>query len=104
VIEDLIFTFDDLPEIEDRDFQTLLREVAQNLLVPALKAADEKVRAKFFKNMSQRAGEMLRDDLESRGPIKMSEAEAAQKEILNIARKLAETGTISLTANSGDYV
>ena len=104
VIEDLIFTFDDLPEIEDRDFQTLLREVANEMLVPALKAADEKVRAKFFKNMSQRAGEMLRDDLESRGPIKMSDAEAAQKEILNIARKLAEAGTISLAANSGDYV
>jgi flagellar motor switch protein FliG len=104
VIEDLIFTFDDLPEIEDRDFQSLLREVSQNLLVPALKAADEKVRAKFFKNMSQRSGEMLRDDLESRGPIKIAEAEAAQREILNIARKLAEDGTISLTASSGGYV
>ncbi len=104
VIEDLIFTFDDLTEVEDRDFQNLLREVAQDLLVPALKAADEKVRAKFFKNMSQRAGEMLRDDLESRGPIKISEAEAAQREILNIARKLAEAGTISLTTNAGGYV
>ena len=59
---------------------------------------------KFFKNMSQRSGEMLRDDLESRGPIKISEAEAAQKEILNIARKLAEAGTISLAANSASYV
>jgi flagellar motor switch protein FliG len=103
-IEDLIFTFDDLPDIEDRDFQTLLRDVANELLVPALKAADEAVRAKFFKNMSQRAGEMLRDDLESRGPIKMSDAEAAQKEILNVARKLAEAGTISLAANAGEYV
>jgi flagellar motor switch protein FliG len=103
-IEDLIFTFDDLTEIEDRDFQDLLRDVARELLVPALKAADEKVRAKFFKNMSQRSGEILRDDLESRGPMKISEAEAAQKEILNIARKLAEAGTISLTANAGSYV
>lgn len=104
VIEDLIFTFDDLTEIEDRDFQSLLREVTQDLLVPALKAADEAVRAKFFKNMSQRAGEMLRDDLESRGPIKISEAEAAQREILNTARKLAEAGTISLTTNADGYV
>jgi flagellar motor switch protein FliG len=104
VIEDLIFTFDDLPEIEDRDFQNLLREVANDLLVPALKAADEKVRTKFFKNMSQRSGEMLRDDLESRGPIKLSDAEAAQREILNVARKLAEAGTISLAANAGSYV
>jgi flagellar motor switch protein FliG len=103
-IEDLIFTFDDLTEIEDRDFQNLLREVASNLLVPALKAADEKVRAKFFKNMSQRSGEILRDDLEARGPMKITEAEAAQKEILNIARKLAEDGTISLTSNASSYV
>jgi len=103
-IEDLIFTFDDLAEMEDRDFQNLLREVAHELLVPALKAADEKVRAKFFKNMSQRSGEILRDDLESRGPMKISEAEAAQKVILNIARKLAAAGTISLTANAGSYV
>ena len=103
-IEDLIFTFDDLPGIEDRDFQALLREVANDLLVPALKAADETVRAKFFKNMSQRSGEMLRDDLESRGPIKISEAEAAQREILNTARRLAEAGTISLTGNDASYV
>jgi flagellar motor switch protein FliG len=103
-IEDLIFTFDDLVEIEDRDFQQLLREVANELLVPALKAADDTVREKFFKNMSQRAGEMLRDDLESRGPIKITEAEAAQKEIVNAAKRLAEAGTISLAANGGSYV
>ncbi|HEY4340375.1 MAG TPA: flagellar motor switch protein FliG [Steroidobacteraceae bacterium] len=103
-IEDLIFTFDDLVEIEDRDFQQLLREVANELLVPALKAADDTVRDKFFKNMSQRAGEMLRDDLESRGPIKITEAEAAQKEIVNAAKRLAEAGTISLAANGGSYV
>ncbi len=103
-IEDLIFTFEDLTEIEDRDFQEMLREVARELLVPALKAADEKVRAKFFKNMSQRSGEMLRDDLENRGPMKISEAEAAQKEIVNIARRLAEAGTIALTPNAGTYV
>jgi flagellar motor switch protein FliG len=103
-IEELIFTFDDLKEVEDRDFQALLREVANDLLVPALKAADESVRAKFFKNMSQRASEMLRDDLESRGPIKIAEAEAAQKEIVNVARRLAEEGTISLAASGGSYV
>ncbi len=103
-IEELIFTFDDLTDIEDRDFQQLLRQVPNELLVPALKAADTDVRAKFFKNMSQRAAEMLRDDLESRGPIKIAEAEAAQKEIINAARRLAEEGTISLAANGGSYV
>jgi flagellar motor switch protein FliG len=104
VIEELIFTFDDLAAIEDRDFQQLLREVANDLLLPALKAADENIRSKFFKNMSQRASEMLRDDLESSGPIKMADAEAAQKQIVNAARKLAEEGTISLAGNSGSYV
>jgi flagellar motor switch protein FliG len=103
-IEDLIFTFDDLTQIEDRDFQQLLREVPNDLLIPALKAADESVRAHFFKNMSQRAAEMLRDDLESRGPIKIVEAEAAQKEIVNVARRLAEDGTISLAQKGGSYV
>jgi flagellar motor switch protein FliG len=103
-IEDLIFTFDDLTRIEDRDIQQLLREVSNDLLIPALKAADESVRESFFKNMSQRAAEMLRDDLESRGPIRIVEAEAAQKEIVNLARRLSEEGTISLAEKGGSYV
>jgi len=103
-IEELVFTFEDLLEIEDRDFQELLRQVPNDQIVPALKAADEGMRNKFFKNMSQRAGAALKDDLEARGPIKISDAEAAQKLILTTARKLAETGTISLGSKGESYV
>jgi flagellar motor switch protein FliG len=103
-IEELIFTFDDLMEIEDRDFQELLRQVPNDQIVPALKAAEESMRNKFFKNMSQRAAATLKEDLEARGPIKISEAEAAQKVILTTARKLAEAGTISLGSKGDSYV
>ena len=103
-IEELIFTFEDLLEVEDRDMQELLRVLPAGSLVPALKAADQTLRAKFFKNMSQRAGEMLRDDLDSSSPIKVSEVEAAQKEILTTARKLAEEGRISLGSKGESYV
>jgi flagellar motor switch protein FliG len=101
-IEELIFTFDDLMDIEDRDFQELLRQVPNDQIVPALKAAEEAMRNKFFKNMSQRASATLKEDLEARGPIKVSEAEAAQKLILTLARKLAEAGTISLGSKGAD--
>ena len=103
-LEELIFTFEDLIGIEDRDMQELLRTVPGDALIPALKAADEEVRAKFFKNMSQRAGEMLKDDLESLGPVKLSDAEAAQKTILRSARALADAGTISLGSKGDSYV
>jgi len=103
-IEELIFTFEDLADVEDRDFQELLRSVTSDKLVPALKAADESMRTKFFKNMSQRAAEMLKDDIEARGPIKVSDVETAQKEILTIARKLAEAGKITLGGKGESYV
>ncbi len=103
-IEELIFTFEDLMDIEDRDFQELLRSVPTDKLVPALKGAEPALRDKFLKNMSQRAGDMLRDDIEARGPIKVSEVEAAQKEILATARKLAEGGTIALGGKGESYV
>ncbi len=103
-IEELIFTFDDLMDIEDRDFQELLRQVPNDQIVPALKAAEEAMRAKFYKNMSQRAAATLQEDLEARGPIKISEAEAAQKVILTTARNLAEAGTISLGSKGDNYV
>lgn len=103
-IEDLIFTFDDLAELDDRSMQQLLRDVPGEQLVAALKAADEAVKAKIFKNMSQRAGEMLKDDLEARGPMKLSEVEAAQKEILAVARRMADAGQISLGTKGESYV
>ncbi len=100
-IQDLIFVFDNLIEVDDRGMQELLRQVTSDKLLLALKAADEGLKEKIFKNMSQRAAEMLRDDLASRGPVKLSDVEAAQKEILVIARKLAEEGSIQLGSKGG---
>lgn len=95
-IEDLMFVFDNLIEVDDRGVQSLLREVSSDSLILALKGADEGVKDKIFKNMSKRAAEMLREDLEAKGPVKLSEVEAAQKEILAIARRMAEAGEIVL--------
>ncbi len=95
-IQDLMFTFDNLADVDDRGIQVLLREVSSDNLVLALKGTDDTIKSKIFKNMSQRAADMLRDDLENRGPVKLSEVEAAQKEIITIARRLAEEGQISL--------
>jgi len=101
-IQDLMFIFDDLQKVDDRGMQELLRQVAADKLLIALKGADDALKAKIFKNMSQRAAEMMKDDLEAKGPVKLSEVEAAQKEILVAARKLADAGTISLGAGGGD--
>ena len=100
-IQDLIFVFDNLIEVDDRGMQELLRQVTSDKLLLALKAADDALKEKIFKNMSQRAAEMLREDLASRGPVKLSEVEGAQKEILVIARKLAEEGSINLGSKGG---
>jgi flagellar motor switch protein FliG len=101
-IQDLIFVFDNLIDIDDRGMQELLRNVQSDRLLLALKGAEDELKQKIFKNMSQRAAEMLKDDLEAKGPVKLSEVEGAQKEILVAARKLAEAGTISLGGKGGD--
>ena len=101
-IQDFMFVFDNLVDVDDRGIQALLREVSSETLIVALKGADEAVKEKIFKNMSKRASEMLRDDLEAKGPVKVSEVEAAQKEILAIARRMAESGEISLGGKGGD--
>jgi len=101
-IEDLMFVFDNLIEVEDRGIQALLREVSSDSLILALKGADEEIREKIFKNMSKRAAEMLREDLEAKGPVRLSEVEAAQKEILSIARRMAESGEIVLGGQGGE--
>ena len=101
-IEVLMFVFENLGEVDDRGIQTLLREVSTDSLVLALKGTDERVSEKVFKNMSQRAAEMLKDDLEAKGPVRLSEVEAAQKEILAIARRLAEEGQIALGGGGGE--
>jgi len=101
-IEDLMFVFDNLIEVDDRGIQALLREVSSDSLIIALKGADEGIKEKILKNMSKRAAEMLREDLEAKGPVKLSEVEAAQKEILAIARRMSESGEIVLGSQGGD--
>ena len=103
-IQDLMFVFDDLLEIDDRGMQELLRQVPADKLLIALKGADETFKAKVFKNMSQRAAEMLKGDLEAKGPVRLADVEAAQKEILLAARKLADEGTIQLGGKGEQYV
>jgi len=101
-ILDEMFVFENLMDIDDRGIQTILREVQSDSLVIALKGAAPELREKIFKNMSSRAAEMLREDLEAKGPVRLSEVEAEQKEILKIVRRLAEEGQIMLGGKGGD--
>lgn len=103
-IQDLMFVFENLLDIDDKSIQVLLREVSTDVLLIALKGSDEAMREKFFKNMSKRAAEMLKDDLESKGPVKLSDVEVAQKDVLATARRLAEAGEISLSGGDDQYV
>jgi flagellar motor switch protein FliG len=101
-IMDNMFTFDDLEKLEDSGIQALLKEVQSESLVVALKGATPEMREKILKNMSKRAAETLREDLESRGPVRVSEVEAEQKEMLKIVRRLADEGQIVLGGGGGD--
>ena len=101
-IMDNMFTFDDLEKIDDKGIQLLMKEVQSESLVIALKGATPEMREKVFKNMSTRAAETLREDLESRGPVRVSEVEAEQKEMLKIVRRLADEGQIVLAAGGDD--
>jgi flagellar motor switch protein FliG len=95
-ILDEMLVFDDLLELDDRGLQMLLREVQSESLVVALKGANEALREKVFKNMSTRAADILREDLEAKGPVRVADVEREQKEILKIVRRLAEEGQIAL--------
>ncbi|TPW17746.1 MAG: flagellar motor switch protein FliG [Halothiobacillaceae bacterium] len=97
-----MFVFDNLIDLDDRSIQTLLREVSSDSLLLAMKGCDDELKEKFLKNMSKRAAEMLRDDMEAKGPVRLSEVEAAQKEILAIARRLSESGDIALGGGGGE--
>jgi flagellar motor switch protein FliG len=101
-IMDNMFTFDDLEKLDDKAIQALLREVQSESLVIALKGASPELREKIFKNMSTRAAETLREDLESRGPVRLSEVEAEQKELLKTVRRLADEGQIVLGGGGDD--
>lgn len=101
-IMDEMFVFDDILEIDDKGIQTILREVQSETLLLAMKGATEELREKIFKNMSSRAAEMMKEDLENRGPVRLSEVEAQQKEILQIVRRLADEGQVMLGSKGED--
>jgi flagellar motor switch protein FliG len=104
-IKDLLFIFDNLLDVDDRGIQALLRDVSSDTLAVALRGAEPEVQEKIFKNMSKRAAEILKDDMEARGPVKLTDVEAAQKEIIVIAQRMAEEGTISLGGKgAGEFV
>jgi flagellar motor switch protein FliG len=103
-IEELMFVFDDLADLDDRSMQALLREVSSATLITALKGAEPAMREKIFANMSKRAADMLRDDLEVKGPVRVSEVDAAQKEVLASARRLSEAGQITLSGGGEEFV
>ena len=103
-ILDEMFVFENLNDLDDRSIQLLLREIQSDSLILAMKGASPELREKIFKNMSQRAAEMLREDLEARGPVRLSEVEAEQKEILKIVRRLADEGQIVLGGSGGEQM
>ena len=101
-IQDLMFVFDNLVDVDDKGIQAILREVQQDALLKSIKGADEELKNKIMKNMSKRAAEMLNDDLEALGPVRISEVETAQKEILSVARRLSDSGEIMLGGGGGE--
>ncbi|GAB4211779.1 MAG: flagellar motor switch protein FliG [Rhodoferax sp.] len=103
-IMDKMFVFDDVIKLDDKSIQTVLKEISSDVLVVALKGANPELKEKFLANMSSRAAESLREDLESRGPMRLSEVEAQQKEILKTIRRLADEGTIVLGGGGDDQM
>ena len=103
-VKEKMFVFDNLMSLDDRGFQRLIREIATEDLVVALKGVDASLQERFFNNMSERAADILKDDMDAKGPVKVSEVETAQKQILISAQTLADEGEIMLVRASGDYV
>ncbi|MBE0379480.1 flagellar motor switch protein FliG [Pseudoalteromonas prydzensis] len=101
-IQDLMFVFENLMDVDDRGIQAILREVQQDVLMKAIKGTDDALKEKILGNMSKRAAELLADDLEAMAPVRISEVEAAQKEILSTARRLADSGEIMLGGGGGE--
>lgn len=103
-IIDEMFLFENLVEMEDRSIQRILQDVENESLIVALKGAEQPLRDKFFRNMSRRQAEILSEDLSSRGPVRMSQVETEQKNILMVVRRLAESGEIVLSSGEDEYV
>ncbi len=103
-IQDNMFVFENLLDIDDRGIQAIVREITSDVLVVALKGAEPELQEKIFSNMSKRAAELLRDDLEAKGPMRVSDVEEAQKQIVQTVRKLADDGTIMIGGGGDDFV
>ena len=101
-IQDLMFVFENLMDVDDRGIQAILREVQQDVLMKAIKGTDDALKDKILSNMSKRAAELIADDLEAMAPVRISEVEAAQKEILSTARRLSDSGEIQLGGSGGE--
>jgi flagellar motor switch protein FliG len=103
-VQDNMFTFENLVDVDNRAIQTIMRHVEQDLLMTALKGASEFVKEKFFDNMSSRAKVMFIDDMEAKGPLRISDVEEAQKNIMRTARKLSDAGELVLAGRGDDFV
>jgi len=103
-IKESMFIFENLLAVTDRDTQTLMRDLSNEDLIMALKGASAEMQDKIFRNMSSRAAEMLKDDLEAKGPVRLTEVETAQRSILTAAKQAAEDGKISLGGKGDDFV
>ena len=101
-IRALMFVFDDLVELDSRGMQELMKEISKEDLPVALRGATPEIKEKFLKNMSSRAAEMLKEDMETRGPVKVSDVEKAQQNILKVCRKLEEEGRIVIGGGGGE--
>ena len=99
-----MFVFEDLKDMDDKNLSVLLRSLDTSVLVVALKGADDRLRDRIFSCMSSRAASTIQDDMEERGPMRLSEVLDAQKEVLAVARRLADEGTLMLPGRGGDYV
>ncbi|MBI5327256.1 MAG: flagellar motor switch protein FliG [Deltaproteobacteria bacterium] len=101
-IQEQMFVFADIIGIDDRGMQTILKEISNDILVLALKVASDELKEKFFKNMSERASEMLKEDMETKGPVKLSEVEKAQQEIVKTVKRLEQEGKIVTGGKGGE--
>ena len=103
-VKEKMFIFDNLMSLDDRGLQRLIRDVPNENPLTALKGVDSQIAERFFRNMSERAAAILREDLEASGPIKISEVEEAQKEIVKTAKRLSDEGELMIGKSSRDYV
>ncbi|MBI5599109.1 MAG: flagellar motor switch protein FliG [Deltaproteobacteria bacterium] len=103
-IQGMMFVFADLSKVDDRGLQALLKDISNEQLAVAMKAANDALKDKFFNNMSERARDMLKEDIETRGPVKLSEVEKAQQEIVKVARRLEQEGKLVIGGKGGEEV